>query len=772
MKRLPFILIPLLALLLVALFWKRAPESVESSGPGVVPVTDPHAGFVDQANCVRCHEKEAKEWAHSDHALGMQRATEETVLGDFSDVTFVHYGVTSRMYRAEGAFRVETENASGVMEDYEVSYTIGIRPLQQYLVEMTNGHIQTLQVCWDTEKKEWFHLYDEPIPAGDPLHWTGMQFKWNFMCADCHTTSLAKNYDLKNNRYQTSWSHINVSCQACHGPGEAHVSWAESRKGDEPYEGDDLQVRFSETNAVAEIESCARCHARRSQLQAPHPHGSRYFDSYTLQLLSDTLYFADGQIQDEVYVYGSFMQSKMHERGVRCTDCHNPHTAELRVEGNALCVQCHSPAGNSRFGTLAKKNYDSPEHHFHTVGTPGAQCVNCHMDSKVYMGVDPRRDHSFRIPRPDLTKKIGTPNACASCHSDKKADWVYDAFIARYPKYGGTGVYHFAETFARGREGNPSAMPELIGLVGDTNYPAIVRATALELLTQFPHNDSLSQMVKSLNDPSPLVRQTAVIGVDVLHDPAGNPFAQRQQLTWLAPLLDDEMRLVRSEVGRVLGRLPDALIEGSLKAGMSQAKSEFFERQTITDDRPESHMNLGFYHQSTGDPVAAEKAYLTAIRLDPGFQPARFNIATLYNTLGRNAEALTHLREVVTRYPRNGQGWYSLGLLYGEMNDSENLLTALKNASELLPGNGRVHYNYALSLQRAGKPEAAHVVYQKALALEPQNLDFLYATAINLMQQRKGRQASEYVQAMLVINPQDERAIGLMRALQSPRQGQ
>ncbi|MEE8557433.1 MAG: multiheme c-type cytochrome, partial [Myxococcota bacterium] len=321
--------------------------------------------FVSGAVCAGCHPAESDRWAGSHHDLAMQEASRETVLGDFSGTVFTHLGVSSRFFERNGAFFVETEGPFGEMGEFEIAYTFGVEPLQQYLVEFPGGRLQSLTIAWDTERRRWFSLYpDERITPDDPLHWTGRYQNWNAFCAECHSTHLRKGYDATADRYQTTWVDIDVSCEACHGPGRDHVRWARD-PGDPDYEGPGLSVRFSASDPTREVESCAPCHSRRHRVSGEDEHGRPYLDDFMPELLSTDLYHVDGQILEEVYVYGSFLQSRMHQQGVRCSDCHDPHSLEIRAEGNALCVQCHTEQPPARFPTLARRRYDDPAHHFH-----------------------------------------------------------------------------------------------------------------------------------------------------------------------------------------------------------------------------------------------------------------------------------------------------------------------------------------------------------------------------------------------------------------------
>jgi len=402
-----------------------------------VSVVDTPAEFAGSTACNQCHQEEADLWRVSHHAQAMDHATAATVLGDFSDVEFQQFDTTSTFFQRDGGFYVRTDNADGELQDFPIAYTFGVEPLQQYLIEFPGGRLQTLPIAWDSRASEeggqrWFHIYpDEPITSEDVLHWTGREQNWNYMCAECHSTELVKNYELSSDSFDTTWFEINVGCEACHGPASNHIAQAESGAFSSSHgllaSLDDAGRAVWEMNAETGIavrseirmrtpvqpESCGRCHSRRSVVTTEYEFGKPLLDTHTLSLLDDILYFPDGQIRGEVYVYGSFLQSRMYQAGVSCTDCHEPHSGRLRTGSNPndICATCHLP---TRFA-------DS-DHHKHQVESVG--CVDCHMPSRDYMVVDGRRDHSFRIPRPDLTVATDSPNACNGCHTDETADWA------------------------------------------------------------------------------------------------------------------------------------------------------------------------------------------------------------------------------------------------------------------------------------------------------------------------------------------------------------
>ena len=370
----------------------------------------------------------------------MQVADDKTVLGNFANAKFAYAGTTSTFSQRDGKFFVNTDGPDGKLADYEIKYTFGVRPLQQYLIEFPGGRMQALSIAWDSRPKaqggqRWFHLYPgQNIKAGDWLHWTAGGQNWNFTCAECHSTNLRKNFDAKANTYKTTWSELNVACEACHGPGSNHASWArkqgdwqalaatkglalalDERKGVTwaPVAETGNARRSVPRASTREIDTCARCHGRAARISDDYVHGKPPLDTHRLALLDDNLYWNDGQMRDEVYNWGSFAQSRMHAQGVTCSDCHDPHSLKLKAPGNAVCAQCHQPA-----------KFDSPAHTHHAAGTPGAACAACHMPTTTYMVVDPRHDHSMRIPRPDLSAKFGMPNACNNCHTKQTAEWA------------------------------------------------------------------------------------------------------------------------------------------------------------------------------------------------------------------------------------------------------------------------------------------------------------------------------------------------------------
>ncbi|MEO1190607.1 MAG: multiheme c-type cytochrome [Pseudomonadota bacterium] len=592
---------------------------------------DGHPAYVGSAACTACHSEQAEAWAGSHHALAWTPPTAAHVLGDFDDASFTHQGVTTRFFQEEGAYFIETEGPEGALVTYPLHSVTGIAPLQQYLVETEPGRLQALDVAWDIERARWYHLYaDQELPAGSGLHWTGPYKNWNARCAECHATDFHKNYRPRERIYESRWAEMGVGCEACHGPGEAHLAWAEG-KLEEPRAGltaEGLTLGFSAAYPEAEIQLCAGCHSRREPLgQASPLPGTPYHDAYRLALLRPGLYHADGTIQDEVYVYGSFLQSKMAARGVRCTDCHTPHQATRKAEGNGLCTQCHSPAGNSNFPSLTRALYDDPAHHFHPPGTKGAQCKSCHMVERTYMGIDGRRDHSFRIPRPDLADITGTPDACSDCHSAEGPAWAAAEIAKRFPDSPREDNASLA--FAQARVSPELVVQDLADIAESPTQRPIIRATALALLQGTRDPALLERLSALLEDPSPLVRQAAV---RLQRDAPALDRVPR-----ILPALRDDAATVRLAAAQEMLNAPIARLPQADAAALAQGLRDLQASLFAKADYPETQLAIGGMALVLRNLAAADQAFSEAVRLDPQLVDGWATLVRLRAALGDRA---------------------------------------------------------------------------------------------------------------------------------------
>ena len=663
------------------------------------------ATYVGSGACISCHADQGRQWGQSHHARSMQLANRGTVKGNFNNVKIGPPGQASRFFMRQGRYWVNTRGPDGRLRDFQIRYTFGIYPLQQYLVALPGGRLQALGTAWDSRSRaeggqRWFSLYPgQELAPGDAIHWTGRDQNWNFMCASCHSTGVSRNFNLAANRFDTRWQEINVACEACHGPGSSHRDLARAGRP-----GRGAQSGLSGFTAGAAVqwvfvspeqkiasprgdvaaakrqeEACYGCHARRQELTAGPGIDRPFLDNYLPSLLEKGLYHPDGQINDEVFEYGSFVQSRMHKAGVSCTNCHQAHSAKLKVEGNALCAQCHKA-----------DYYDRAAHHHHETTSPAARCVACHMPSKTYMGVHVRRDHGMRIPRPDLTPLTGAPNACNQCHQEKDAAWAsvrIEAWTGRKPDT----AAHFAPGLAAAWEGNGSVTRLAPALAAES--AAMLRAAALPLLP--PSAGSPALVRKAAADPDGLVRIGAARALASLPADTAADIG--------SGLLADPLRAVRIEAARTLAGLPDPAWPAGSRQRFDLAFHELVQAELAAAERPESHVNLGQLYARMGRAQEAEASLHTALRLAQEFVPALLNLAELYRATGRDREGESLLRKAVLRTPPSAEAAHALGLLLIRQGRLPEALPWLERAVELAPQNDRYARIQAMALQEAGR---------------------------------------------------------------------
>lgn len=755
----------LVACAVLADYWTAVPSGTSAS-------------FVGRDQCISCHQDQTDAFTGSHHDKAMDFATVETVLGDFDDATIEHYGVTSRLFRDGDRFMINTEGPDGKMQDFHVKYVFGVEPLQQYMVELDRpddaksdvaksqknsnadhvvattrislqseqpetdltseaiGRVQVLRISWDTANQRWFYLsppdVDEKLAPDDPLHWTGIAQRWQTMCANCHSTNLQENFDPTSNRYHTTYSEIDVSCESCHGPGSLHVELANKTSlfwdrnhgyGLAKLKGDDPEPQ---------LQACAPCHSRRGVLSGDYSAGDPFCNHFQLETMREDTYHADGQIKDEVYVYGSFIQSKMYHKGIRCTDCHDPHSLELKHKGNETCTSCHQHSAGK---------YDVPSHHHHAVGTAGSMCVNCHMPHTTYMGVDKRRDHSLRVPRPDLSVSLGTPNACSHCHVEDQlqslsddakqlvkgkeyADWIRLAdqddelagAIATTDRwcdeacekwYGESRKQpkHYAETIANFRRGRDGSIKEMLELAMSSPaepsaVPDMARASIYRELAESGINmtSASKPLVAEIEDKNnhPMVRASAIAAI-------ANAAPDRAREV-IMKMLSDDSRLVRIEAAQTL-------INTGIYRSLTGAESlqvdpildtEVYGNLMQSNDRAGAHITWAMVQEQRGNYREAIEAYQTAIRIEPNTTGARTNLAGLLDNLAEN--------------PESGQA-EELRASAKKLRKDE--LPLLGRDADLAPTSAPLQYRYGLALYLDGQMEAALERLNQAVDLQP-----------------------------------------------------
>lgn len=702
----------------------------------------PDNHFLGDKKCKECHQQESKEWEGSHHDKAMQIADSISVLANFNNIIFTSQGVTSTFYKKQKDFYVNTEGPDGKNHDYKIVYTFGVTPLQQYIVQFPDGHYQCLRTAWDSVKNKWFDLYpDFKVVHSEWLHWSRGGLNWNNMCADCHSTNVRKNYELSSHSYNTKYAIINVNCEACHGPGKEHVSDVE-KLGKNYVSRGSLQMT-SATKPKELVDQCARCHMRREPISDIFNFEGTLLDHYYPQLIQDRLYHADGQILDEVYVYGSFLQSKMYQNDVTCTNCHNPHSVKLKFDGNNLCTQCH----------VAKK-YDTPKHHFHPQNTPSSKCINCHMTGKFYMGNDFRRDHSFRIPRPDLSVKYGSPNACTSCHKDKDDNWAWVSFQQLFGK---VDSIHFSDKLASGIANEPNGHLNLIDLMHDKNQPEIVRASATKALSNYGVQHYIKEYIKMLDDGSPLVRGASV---DVL-----SRINTTDYNNYFLPLLLDTKRSVRVKAFFALGSLDESLVPDMYKESYQKVKKEFWKQINANSDFVGIRMKKGDYFFKKNQLGKAIENYESALAIDNINNQIRVNLAMLYYTNKQYDDAEKTYKEIIRQVPEYGAAYYSLALLYAELNKVDDAIEQLEKAIFIMPENVRLYYNLGLLYNQKKAFKKAEKSFINGLKVDATNASLLYALGFVYSQSNQKEKAKNILERLVALYPNNQQYQNLLNQL-------
>ena len=734
----------------------------------VVPENSGPATFVGSSSCQSCHEAEYRDWIGSHHELAMQIAGADTVLGDFDDASFDYFGTSTRFFRRDDDFYVRTADASGEDREFRIAYAFGVEPLQQYLIEFPGGRLQTLAFTWDTRPQSeggqrWFHQYpDEYIAPDDELHWTGLQQNWNYMCAECHSTDLQMGFDAASDTFNTTYSEISVGCEACHGPGSKHVERvnADADNGAQGFDVDlDDHGRAAwvmnpdtgiaerselRTQPQQQPEACGRCHSRRGIIAPEYEYGQPLAHTHMPALLDENLYFADGQILDEVYVYGSFLQSKMYQAGVTCSDCHNPHSAEL-VSGsnpNDVCAQCHLPT-----------KFAAAEHAAHL--PEQAACVDCHMTSRTYMVVDDRRDHSFRIPRPDLTASVGAPNACNTCHTDRDAAWAVAAISEWRGPDAPPPKAHFATALDAARHSFANA--DLLEVVSSSAYPGIARATAVSQLSQPFGSAEFRTLESALGNPDALIRIAALRQLRAL------PPELRMRLPG-ARLLNDPVRGVRIEAASTYAGMSDLLPIEEARA-WSRAEDEFRKAYGSLANRPEALAALATFELDEQNIAEAVTLYEQALRIEPHAVAARVNLADVLRRLGEEGRAEELLREGLALNTTNAALHHALGLSLVRSGEPDAALVELRKATEFAPDNARHAYVLGIALNSVGKQTEALQVLSDAQNRFGGNLDISMALATLLRDSGDREAALDIAYTLARRHPEDQNVLALLRSL-------
>lgn len=694
------------------------------------------AEHVGTKQCQSCHQEQYQAWQGSHHEKAMQHANKESVLGDFNQVSF-----NSNKFFKEGSdsapeFWVNIKGEDGKFHDYQIKYTFGYTPLQQYMVEFDDGRVQLIPFAWDSRKQEnggqrWFNLYPDRTEKHQEFFWTNTGQNWNYMCADCHSTNVSKNFDVKSNSYNTQFSEINVACESCHGAASEHISWLDNksitnfgfdRDLSKPVknwqaQSDSNTLAPQKTEHSQQVLTCAQCHSRRTQISNNNHVASNAFgERYLLDLISSENYHPDGQVYNENFVYGSFLQSKMHQKGVVCSNCHDPHTAKLKLPTETLCLQCHQA------DTYAKKS-----HHQHNNSSTGAQCVNCHMPETTYMQIDARRDHSFHIPRPDLALQLGTPNTCLSCHKDKTSSWSLDKLNTWFPTTKEQAAIKQEQDFATvfsattlplSNQQWQSVGSELSRIAQTPAYAPIIRASALTKMAQTSSINTVIAIARALENKDEYIRLGAVLALD----DGGTQATQAGKWRMLSPILTDKVLAIRTSAAFTLASLWQQLTTEQKKQ-LTPALNEYLSNQDFNNDRSFAHSNKGIIYNYQGKYDLAIKSFEQGISIEPNFAQAYINLSQVYRLLKEESNSIAILKQGLDASPLNAQIPFELAMAYIRAKDKATAAKYLAHATKLAPQNSHYFYVLGLSLEEQNKTQAYKALSESYnLSQNPQHL--------------------------------------------------
>jgi tetratricopeptide (TPR) repeat protein len=734
-----------------------APAESQADKPVIPPEDEVHAQYAGSVSCKECHETAYAGWEKSNHGLAERNYRDDMDKAAFSPKRMLVHGkdTSETFLDADGVAKILTKGLGNERRAYPVVRVIGNNPLRQFLVAAPGGRLQTCDVSYDPNKNEWFDVYgEEERNPGDWGHWTGQGMNWNAMCASCHNTRLRKNYEPRSNSYHTSMAEMTVGCEACHGPMKNHVEW---QKNPPPgYSKDDLEKNkksglkdptVKRQTRDQMIETCAACHSRRGEITGDLVPGEPYHDHFSLTVTDDSdIYHPDGQVRDENYEYASFLSSRMHHKGVRCGDCHEPHSNKRLIPGNLLCMRCHSG------GTEPPAPVINPETHSPcTPGTKGHDCTSCHMPITTYMQRHPRHDHGFTIPDPLLTKEFGVPNACNRCHTDKDTDWALDAANKFYGKRLDRPTRTRAILIARARRGEPDAREGLIKMLS-TEEIAAWQATACHLLERWVMDPEATRaLLAQTKNKSPLVREAAVRSL--AHQVRNG---NQEVSSALKPLLDDESRSVRVAAAWALV----ATLDLESKAGR-----ELVHMLDINSDQPTGRMQLSQFAYLRGDSQTAIRQIRKAIEWDPNSPPFHHDLAILLSTTGDNDGAIKAMQKAIELDPNEPEYQYKIALAYSEEGNMPKAVSALEKTVRLDPRNGRAWYNLGLAYNGMNRTQEAIMALHNGEAADPSDASIPYARATIHARLGQRNEAIQAATSALQIRQDFPEAIQLIRSL-------
>jgi predicted CXXCH cytochrome family protein len=761
---------------LATVFWlrNRPTHSSSFSLAETNPTPNPRneaaifAQYAGSASCQDCHAEEFKQWHGSNHQRAERPINPAEDDAAFEPPRTLQRGAQRSLISVSNSVpQVQTLGLSGKSETHPLSRVIGNDPLRQFLVAGSGGRYQALDAAYDPHSNQWFNVFGtEDRHPGEWGHWTGRGMNWNYMCANCHNTRLQRNYDEPTDTYHTTMAEMSVGCEACHGPLKAHGEW--QKQYGNTGKKDTTLVKQSKAQIV---DTCGYCHARRTELTADFKPGENFFNHADLVTVDHSdAYYADGQIRGEDYEYASFLSSKMHDRGVNCLDCHNPHTSKTKLPGNWLCLRCHN--GSDPTAPVINPVIHSRHlvHNFDTNGVAlnldllayrpsekekGGECVSCHMSQTTYMQRHGRHDHGFTIPDPLLTKQFGIPNACNRCHKDKDADWALKNCDAWYGEKMNRPTRERAKLFAQAQRGDTDVHSALLAWQAKETSP-YWQAVTLGFLEPWAGSPDVAKaIIDRLGHTNELVRSVAARVLEPALQ-AEIPGAREA----LETRLKDPVRNVRIAAAFALRTSLDT---------NSPAGRELSDYLANNSDEPAGQLQKGIFEYSRNDLTSALAHFKKAADWDLSSAAIRQELAVVLSAMNRPQEAADVLKEACRLAPEDSESHYKLGLALNELGDAKGALAELQTVVRLEPRHARGWYNLALAQNAAGETDQALVSLARAEGVDSQDFRIPYARATILARLGREKEARLCAQRALEISPNNPEVKSLLESLsQSP----
>ncbi len=699
--------------------------------------------YSGSASCLKCHEKFYKLWAPSHHGKALQPWSAElaATLPEQNEAIEAE----GRSYKA-----TITPEKGWITEDggreYPIAYALGGKNFYNFLTLLEDGRLQVLPIFYDVRNKAWRNTTTSMLRHFDdgqqdtPVSWRDPMLTFNAACFSCHVSQIDSNYDPKTDTYATTWKEPGISCESCHGPCSEHIRVCQAAPTNKP-PADLALISWKKLTVQQQNDSCSGCHAKAGSITARYETGERFWDHFDLTTFENADYYSDGRDFGENYTLGSWLLSPCLKKGeLSCTHCHTS-SGRYRFKGkeaNNACLPCHQ-----------QRVENATAHMHHPNGKGATECVQCHMPMNPFGGMN-QSDHSMRPPMPNLSKAVGSRNACILCHKDKDNDWALKQIRSWHPdfdKYTAPELQR-AQLVEALRKGRWQEIPAALAFIADLDSDPLFVTTLIRLLppSNDPRQNSLlrEQLKKS---PHPLVRSATASALDADASPENHPA--------LFAALADDYRLVRIRAAERLIALPEKDIPETQWKAYKAAVKEMWESLTLRQDHWTSSFNAGnILMRQNRDQEATEK-YDRAHALRNDIAPPLINGAMALARLGNLPEAEIRLKEATVLPEPSAEAHFNLGLLYAEQKRNTEAEAALRECLKIQTNNAAAAYNLAILLAAKNIPETFRLL-QQAIQNDPYNPRYVQTLAYYYLQTRQPDLAKKVIEQ------------GLQRGVNSP----